>query len=194
MSHNPNDVDGVLGRHVDASAARFPGAGGRRRERTGMLAHHRASIIGLTRGALAIAIILLGSRNILADGWKVQLQGVKALGVSFAGRSVILDDASTVWFNPAGMTRLKKRWVITTAAPLVTYSLDYTDGGSSSALGQALTGPAGVDGGTTSAVPHFYAAGRLSDRVSLGVGVNFPVWTQLRLRRDLGGALPRDEE
>ena len=37
--------------------------------------------------------------------------------VSYAGRSIAVDDASTVWFNPAGMTRLKRRWTIAPVAP-----------------------------------------------------------------------------
>ncbi len=130
----------------------------------------RASI----RAAMVASIIAAATVNTIADGWKVQLQGVKALGVSFAGRSVNLDDATTVWFNPAGLTRLTKRWVITTAAPVITYSLDYTDRASASAIGQPLSGPSTVNGGTTSAVPHFYVARKLKDDVSFGFGVNFP--------------------
>jgi len=109
-----------------------------------------------------------------ADGWKVQLQGVKALGLSYAGRSIILDDASTVWFNPAGMTRLNRRWTITSGAPLISYRLDYTDQGSTSVLGQPLNGPSTANGGRTSPVPHLYVVRKINDRVWTGFGFNAP--------------------
>ena len=134
--------------------------------------------------AFSLLTIVVLSDDIYADGWKVQLQGAKALGISFAGRSVIVDDASTVWFNPAGMTRLRKRSTITVAAPLITYDLDYSDRASSSVLAQPLTGPAEANGGMTGAVPHVYAVRQFSDRVWGGVGVNFP----FGLRSDYGEA------
>jgi long-chain fatty acid transport protein len=123
-----------------------------------------------------VFLLFLGatSRDVLADGWKVQLQGVKALGLSYAGRSISLDDASTIWFNSAGMSRLIKRWTITTSAPVITYRLDYTDQGSTSLLGQPLAGSLTANGGRTSAVPHLYAVRQINDRVWAGFGFNAP--------------------
>ena len=108
-----------------------------------------------------------------ADGWKIQLQGVKALGSAYAGRGVAIDDASTVWFNPAGMTRLGEKWVITTGAPIITYQLKFRDAGSRSALGQPMTGDE-ADGGKTAPVPHVYIVRRLNDRWHVGFGFNAP--------------------
>jgi long-chain fatty acid transport protein len=109
-----------------------------------------------------------------ADGWKIQLQGAKALGASYAGRSVLTDDASVVWFNPAGLTELPADWVLTAGAPLITYQLQFRDTGSSSLLGQPMQGPASADGGTTAVVPHLYLARRLTDRWRFGFGFNAP--------------------
>ena len=106
----------------------------------------------MTGVAFVFVIVLLGSEIILADGWKVQLQGVKALGLSYAGRSIILDDASTVWFNPAGMSRLTRRWTVGASTPVISYRLDYTDQGSTSVLGN-LSGSLTANGGRTSVVP-----------------------------------------
>jgi long-chain fatty acid transport protein len=109
-----------------------------------------------------------------ADGWKIQLQGGKALGAAYAGRSVLFDDASVTWFNPSGMTALDGDWTLSAAAPLITYQLDYQDTGSFSVLGQALQGDASPDGGTTAAVPHVYLVKRLNARWRLGFGFNAP--------------------
>jgi long-chain fatty acid transport protein len=126
------------------------------------------------RFPLVLAIVAAASGDVRADGWKVQLQGVKALGLSYAGRSIFLDDASTVWFNPAGMTRLKRRWTLTSSAPLITYRLDYTDQGSTSVLGQPLTGELTANGGRTSVVPHVYTVRKINDRMWAGFGFNAP--------------------
>jgi long-chain fatty acid transport protein len=102
------------------------------------------------------------------------MQGVKALGTSYAGRSVLLGDASVVWFNPAAMTTLDRTWTVTVAPPIITYQLGYTDRGTTSLLGQSIAGPRTADGGRTAPVPHVYVVRRLTDRVSAGFGFNAP--------------------
>ena len=123
---------------------------------------------------IALSLVLCTTRGVVADGWKVQLQGVKELGLSYAGRSIYVDDASTVWFNPAGMSRLPKTWTITIAAPVISYGLRFTDRGSTTLLGQPLTGGAPAEGGQAAVVPHGYVVWRLSDRWSVGGGFNAP--------------------
>jgi long-chain fatty acid transport protein len=123
-----------------------------------------------TVAALLLALTPSGAR---ADGWKIQLQGVKALGSAYAGRGVAIDDASTVWFNPAGMTALGETWVFTAGAPVITYQLKFRDAGSRSVLGQPLAGDE-ADGGKTAPVPHVYLVRRLNDRWHVGFGFNAP--------------------
>jgi long-chain fatty acid transport protein len=118
-------------------------------------------------------MVLAGAGDSRADGWKVQLQGVKALGVSWADRAAI-DDATLVWFNAAGMSRLDTPWTLTAAPPIVTYGLKFTDGGSTSVLGQPLTGASSANGGTTAVAPHLYLVRKISDRWWAGFGFNAP--------------------
>jgi long-chain fatty acid transport protein len=120
------------------------------------------------------ALVLLASHNVAADGWKIQLQGGKNLGASYAGRSALAEDAAAVWFNPAGMTGLPGEWTMTADAPLITYQLDYSDGGSRSVLGQPLFGESSPDGGKTALVPHVYVVRRINDRWRFGFGFNAP--------------------
>ena len=124
--------------------------------------------------ALAGCLIVCVARVAGADGWKIQLQGARALGSSYAGRSVVADDASVVWFNPAAMSWLTVDSTVTVAAPVITYRLDFRDRGSVSVLRQPLTGSATQDGGRTAVVPHVYAVRRLGARVWTGVGFNAP--------------------
>jgi long-chain fatty acid transport protein len=72
------------------------------------------------------------------------------------------------------MSRLIKPWTITTSAPVITYRLDYKDQGSTSLLGQPLTGSSTANGGRTSAVPHLYVVRKINDRVWAGFGFNAP--------------------
>ena len=88
----------------------------------------------VSRWTVAALVLTLTPSVALADGWKIQLQGVKALGSAYAGRGVAIDDASTVWFNPAGMTALGEKWVFTAGAPVITYQLKFRDAGSRSVL------------------------------------------------------------
>lgn len=128
----------------------------------------------IARCAGTFACVLAASAGLVADGWKIQVQGAKLLGSSYAGRSVFAEDASAVWFNPAGLPELGRGWTLTAGAPLVTYQLLFRDAGSSSLLGQPLRGPATPDGGTTALVPHIYLAKGLSDRWRFGFGFNAP--------------------
>ena len=125
--------------------------------------------------SLSLALVLVASvaREASADGWKVQLQGVKALGISYAGRAT-LSDASTVWFSPAGMTRLDRPWTITVGVPTIRYRLDYRDEGSRNLLGQPLTGPPSRNGGKTQAALYAYGVRKVHDRWRLGLGFNAP--------------------
>lgn len=122
---------------------------------------------------LAVWIIVAGAGTATADGWKIQLQGVKALGLGYAGRA-LADDATTVWFNPAAMTDLDQRWVVTVGAPMITFDLDYTDRGSTSVLGMPLTGPSASNGGRTSGLIHAYGVWKSSERLAVGFGFNPP--------------------
>ncbi len=49
--------------------------------------------------------------NADAAGFYIQEQSVKGLGSAFAGSVTSLDDASVVYFNPAGMTKLDRAQV-----------------------------------------------------------------------------------
>ncbi|MEO7135937.1 MAG: outer membrane protein transport protein [Vicinamibacterales bacterium] len=115
------------------------------------------------------------SRSARADGYKIQLQGVKALGLGYSGRA-IAEDAAAVWFNPSGMTQLTSPFTVTFGGAWIPFDLNYVDRGSFSVLGQALTGAASRNGGKTTLipVPHFYGVIKLNDSWRVGLGFNAP--------------------
>ncbi|HKB71996.1 MAG TPA: outer membrane protein transport protein, partial [Thermoanaerobaculia bacterium] len=125
------------------------------------------------RTALAIALLAAAS-TARGGGWKLEVMGAKQLETSYAGNAASAEDASTVWFNPAGMTELSSKWTATVAVPVIDLSIDTRDDGSRSILGQPLTGPRTTGAGKVVVVPSFYAVRRVGDAVWAGIGFNTP--------------------
>ncbi|MBD3620310.1 MAG: outer membrane protein transport protein [Chromatiales bacterium] len=120
------------------------------------------------RLALAVAIgATCGSAH--AAGFALIEQSASGMGNAFAGAAAIADDASTVWFNPAGMTRLGKDQVVV-AVHYIAPTAEYTDSGTS-------TVPGGGPDDTTDEVGivgNFYYVRDLGDDVKFGLGINTP--------------------
>jgi len=122
----------------------------------------------LTFGLLAV---LPFSMDISAAGFAVQEQSVSGLGRAFAGSAAIADDASTIFFNPAGMTYLSRNQ-INAGLHIIEPEAEFENNGSSYPLGP-LSGRDG-DGGETAFIPNFYYAHRVNDSTVAGIGVNAP--------------------
>ncbi|WP_309675057.1 outer membrane protein transport protein [Pseudomonas sp.] len=64
----------------------------------------------MLKTTLSLAVAL-ASTQIFASGFALNEQSISGMGTGFAGRSSAADDASTVFGNPAGMSRLKREQV-----------------------------------------------------------------------------------
>jgi len=128
------------------------------------------------RAAIAVSLMSsLYASQTLAAGFALIENSASGMGNAFAGGSAIADDASTVWFNPAGMTRLKGEQ-ISVAGHFVSPTADFTDIDSKqgpSAGGAALNGAAD-DGGANALVPNFYYVTQLEGEAWFGLGVTVP--------------------
>ena len=71
----------------------------------------------LLKAGLAVAITATSGHG-FASGFALNEQSISGMGTSFAGRSSFADDASTVFGNPAGMSRLKRDEVYVGAAAI----------------------------------------------------------------------------
>jgi len=124
---------------------------------------------------LAVVSVLAGgfiSSTVSAAGFALIENSASGMGNAFAGGSAIAEDGSTVWFNPAGMTRLKGEQ-ISVAGHFISTTADFTNQGSTNAAGGALAGPED-DGGTSALVPNFYYVKQLEGSAWFGVGVTVP--------------------
>jgi long-chain fatty acid transport protein len=64
----------------------------------------------MLKTTLSLAVTL-ASTQIFASGFAINEQSISGMGTGFAGRSSSADDASTIFGNPAGMSRLKREQV-----------------------------------------------------------------------------------
>lgn len=64
----------------------------------------------VVKTCLSLALVSAASHGV-ASGFAINEQSVSSMGTAFAGRSSSADDASTVFGNPAGISRLKREQV-----------------------------------------------------------------------------------
>ncbi len=122
---------------------------------------------------LSLFAVIATCGNAAASGFALIEQGVSGLGNAYAGAAATAEDASTIFFNPAGLTRVKGTQGIL-AGHLIIPSAKFTNNGSTLRNGTtALTG--GVDnGGEVAFVPNTYASYQATDQVFFGIGINAP--------------------
>lgn len=113
-----------------------------------------------------IAIAFSGSAA--AAGFQLLEQNASGLGNAYAGSAAVAENASTIFYNPAGMTQLKDIEV-STGVSLVSASYKFTNNGSSTG---ALAGNA--DGGTDGYIPNAYLSWRVAKDISVGLGIGAP--------------------
>lgn len=123
--------------------------------------------------AVVIPSLFVASSTALASGFQLSEQSASGIGNAYAGSAAVADDAGTIFYNPAGMTRLKAREVSLGVAAIKP-SFKFDDRGSLAAPGAPLTGSNGGDAGGWAAVPNGYYSQKINDRLWLGLGVGVP--------------------
>lgn len=113
----------------------------------------------------------LGSGCACAAGFQLLEQSGSGLGNAYAGSAAVAENASTIFYNPAGMTQLQGSTFSGGIAAIGT-SFKFSDRGSSVGL-LAGTGNGG-DAGGWGYVPDAYFSSALGRDLSVGVGVGAP--------------------
>ncbi|MDH2242686.1 outer membrane protein transport protein [Pseudomonas sp. GD03909] len=127
--------------------------------------------------ALAVAVGAL-STQAMAAGFALNEQSISGMGTSFAGRSSSADDATTLFGNPAGMSRLKREEVSFGMAAIHAKTDIKNNSGSFSSPVPVLNGP--IDGSNDgdmvpfTAVPMGYYVKPIDDKWAVGVGIYVP--------------------
>jgi long-chain fatty acid transport protein len=119
----------------------------------------------------AVGAVLFGiSAQSSAGGLAIGTQSGSGTGNTFAGGAASAEDASTVWYNPAGMTALPGKRSFAISAHALKPSFRFADRASTLPPGSGDGG----DGGDWALVPQGYYATSLADRWWMGVAFNVP--------------------
>lgn len=147
--------------------------------------------------SIAVTLSLLGTAgDASAGGFYLQEQNAAGVGRAQAGDVAIADDASTLYYNPAGMTELPGIQSAG-AIDLIIPSAKLTDQGSTvNSLGARLANPAsggvslpggsnGGDPGSATPIANFYLTAQIPDSdVTVGIGMSAPFGLAAKYRAD----------
>jgi len=123
--------------------------------------------------AAAGLLILVGySHPGMASGFLNDIQSASSASVSTAGQTAIAEDASTVYYNAAGMTLLDRAELVQ-AAGLIFPTSRFSNGATTDILGNPVLGSTAIKD-QVSLLPSMFAVAPVSDRLRLGLGFFVP--------------------
>jgi long-chain fatty acid transport protein len=108
-----------------------------------------------------------------ASGFYIIEQSAALQGNGFAGAAAIAEDASTNFYNAAGLVYLDSEQ-IQTGVSYVSFNAEYLNQGTYNSVSGALVEGDSDDGGTNAMVPTLYYAKPINERVAFGFGINAP--------------------
>ena len=123
---------------------------------------------------LAAAVCMAGTLHGAAHaaGYAVSRESVSGAGVADADGAAGSGDASTIWSNPAGMTRLGNE--IVGGAHLFFPNVDFDNRGSTLFNGAPISGGEGGNAIEFAASANLYGVWNVSPSLRLGLGVTTP--------------------
>ncbi|MGB5079649.1 MAG: outer membrane protein transport protein, partial [Burkholderiales bacterium] len=124
-----------------------------------------------SRSVLAAAIAGVGTPASAAF-FQLAENNASGMGNAFAGGAAIAEDASTVWYNPAGMTRLNGQQFVF-AGHFINPSFKANINSASAITGSPISGGGG-DAGEAAIVPNIYYTRPITNDFSIGAGINAP--------------------
>jgi long-chain fatty acid transport protein len=110
-----------------------------------------------------------------ASGFALVEQSVKQVGSAVSGGAASAEDATTIFYNPAGMTRLSGTQVVV-GAHVISPSSKFTGSATTNPLlgGASISGGDGGEAGSTALVPSFYYSRSLNESLRFGLGIGAP--------------------
>lgn len=118
----------------------------------------------MTLRTVPALLLVAFSGTASAAAFQLLEQNASGLGTAYAGSAAVADNASTVFFNPAGMTQLTG-FQLSAGVTGVGPSYEYRD----------LSGvKSGGDAGSWAAVPNGYMSWQMTKDLFLGFGISVP--------------------
>ncbi|TVP57978.1 MAG: hypothetical protein EA349_05365 [Halomonadaceae bacterium] len=139
--------------------------------------------------AVLCGALLSTVSSLQAAGFDMPQYGVREMGVAYGGSAAMLEDASAIAYNPAGLMRLHGRNV-TGGATLLLSRFDYDV--TAHRERRPLVGGEVPGNGEdrirgTAVVPQLYYSTRLSENSAVGIGLYVPVGSATEYRNDWVG-------
>lgn len=128
---------------------------------------------GVLLSIVGVILMAFTSSAVMASGIQITEKGTKGLGNAWAGGAAVAEDASTVYWNPAGLTRLDGNHA-ELSVHFIRPSFKWDDDGSTTVLGEPLSGSDGGDAGGPNFVPNFFYSHAFGDRWRAGIGIVSP--------------------
>lgn len=122
---------------------------------------------------IAVTGALLFAGAVQAAGFAIIEQSVKGLGNAYAGGSAVAEDASTIFFNPAGLTRLQGQQLLV-GGYIIAPVADFKNQGSTNAIGGQPTGRTQSSGGVTAPLANVFYSVDINEKLWFGLGIFAP--------------------
>jgi len=123
---------------------------------------------------ISAVVLGMGSAAVHAAGFQLLEQNASGLGNAYAGSAAVAENASTIFFNPAGMTYLPGINV-SGGVNLIKPSFKFRNNGDSRGpFGSIPTGGNGGDAGNLGVVPNAYVSWQLNEKWFTGLGIGAP--------------------
>jgi long-chain fatty acid transport protein len=119
-----------------------------------------------------MASLAAWSGVVAASGFALIEQSGSGLGNAYAGVTASAEDASTIFFNPAGMANLHGKQ-LAVAGNLIGVASQFSDTASVAATGRAL-GTVPDNGRKLAWIPNGYFATEITPKLHLGAGISAP--------------------
>src|SRR5690554_3508181 len=127
--------------------------------------------------ALAVASAFLFSSTALASGFKLYEQRASRVGTAYAGRTPVVEAPTTVYYNPAGMSKLTRPEISVDGA-YINIDAKFSNGERTNPLGVSSDIEGGYDHGGSlipaSSIPFVYYAHPINEKLALGFGIFVP--------------------
>lgn len=127
-----------------------------------------------------LSACLVGSSLVQGAGFELPQKGTKELAIAYGGSAALLQDASAIANNPAGLMRLQGRNLVG-AATFIKSSFDYDH----QIHRELIPGVGGQVPGNSqgnisgmSMAPHIYYSRRMSENMAMGFGIYAPFGSQ----------------
>lgn len=123
----------------------------------------------------SMLIFALTPSFVAAAGFALIETNARGQGNAYAGAAAHTPDASTIFFNPAGMMKVSDDQVVI-ASHIIIPNNKFTNNGSTNAASVGGTPLSGIndDGGFDAFVPNIYWVKTIDEKTRIGLGINSP--------------------